>query len=476
MTGSEFNEATENLIDWTARDEWAPLLMQVHMDYLDSLGSILDGDEYELLEALGDAAEMMFVFIVEDFFTARFGERGELNVIDDYLEKRGWCESVRGRRYLEGLRDSRPSLYEVVGINPGRSMTVRDLIVDGESVTVQEQQGSRMATLWDRLATRIVAVNGERVFSAGALRFRHEASNSVLEAFDKLVKEARWPSGRKSRRARGRRRKRRRRSSAVSPMARRAILRSLPCAEILMRFWLADVVSQAQAPLPELRNTDDETMVICEVRFPIIGDESRISAVLDGIETFDRDEDGEAQWIWWAPGTPSHRLARLRRGDPAAESENVFGNTTLGHVEIGAGVLTLTVNSMERADRGQALLASRLGDLVGRALVSSQDPYQAMEKQSSGSVPDDSGPPPEEAVQAIHSYLDEHYRQTLDEPLPVLGGRTLRRAARTKKGRREVIDWLKQLENLEYRRAAGQGLRVYDTRWIWKELGIERPG
>ena len=173
---------------------------------------------------------------------------------------------------------------------------------------------------------------------------------------------------------------------------------------------------------------------------------------------------------------PSHRLARLRRGDPAAESENVFGNTTLGHVEIGAGVLTLTVNSMERADRGQALLASRLGDLVGRALVSSQDPYQAMEKQSSGSVPDDSGPPPEEAVQAIHSYLDEHYRQTLDEPLPVLGGRTLRRAARTKKGRREVIDWLKQLENLEYRRAAGQGLRVYDTRWIWKELGIERPG
>ena len=258
-------------------------------------------------------------------------------------------------------------------------------------------------------------------------------------------------------------------------MARKAIIRSLPCAEILMRFWLADVVARAQAPLPELRNTDDEAMVICEVRFPIIGDESRISAVLDEIETFDRDEDGEAQWAWWAPGTPSHRLARLRRGDPVAESENVPGNTTLGHVKIGVGVVTLSVNSMERADRGQALLSSRLGDLVGRALISTQDPYQAMEKQSSGSVRDDIGPPPEEAVQAIHSYLDEHYRQTLDEPLPVLEGRTLRRAARTKTGRREVIDWIKQVENLEYRRAAEQGLRAYDTRWIWQELGIERP-
>ena len=475
MIPNDINEATENLLEWTARDEWAPLLMQVHTDHFDSFGGILDGGEYDLREALGDAADMLFVFIVEDFVAARFGERGESNVIDDYLERRGWCESVRGRRYLEGLRDSTPSLYEVVDIDPGRSLTVRDLIVDGEAVTVHEQQGSRMASLWDRLAARVVAVNGERVFTGGVLRFRHEASNNVLSAFHELVKEATRERGKKSRHVAGRRRKRHRTSPAVPPMAREAIIRSLPCARILMRMWLADVVPQAQAPLPDLRNTDDEAMLICEVRFPIIGDRARIAAVLDGIEAFDRDEDGEASWVWWAPGTPSHRLARLRRGDPIAESENVPGTTTLGHAKVGAGVVTLSVNSRERAERGQALLSSRLGDLVGRAQISSQDPFRALEKHSSGPARDDVGPPPEEAVQAIHSYLDDHYRLTLDEPLPVLGGRTLRRAAKTKKGRREVIDWLKQLENSEYHRATEQGQRAYDTRWIWQELGIERP-
>ena len=322
-----------------------------------------------------------------------------------------------------------------------------------------------------------MTVNGESVFTGGVLRFRHEASNDALAAFDKLVKEVTRERGKKSRHVAGKRRKRRRRRSpAVPPLAREAIIRSLPSARILMRLWLADVVSQAQAPLPELRNTDDEAIVICEVHFPIIGDEARISAVLDGIEAFERAENGEPHWVWWAPGTPSDRLARLRRGDPVAEWENIPGTTTLGYTEIGAGVVTLSVNSTERAERGQALLSSRLRDLVGPALISSQDPNRALENHSSVPAGDDVGPPPEEAVQAIHSYLDEHYRRTLDEPLPALGGRTLRQAAKTKKGRREAIDWLKQLENVEYLRAAEQGQRAYDTRWTWQELGIERTG
>ena len=54
-------------------------------------------------------------------------------------------------------------------------------------------------------------------------------------------------------------------------------------------------------------------------------------------------------------------------------------------------------------------------------------------------------------------------------------GKTLRQAARTRKGRDKVIDWLKQLENTEHRRAAQQGHKPYDTSWMWRELGIEAP-
>ena len=64
-------------------------------------------------------------------------------------------------------------------------------------------------------------------------------------------------------------------------------------------------------------------------------------------------------------------------------------------------------------------------------------------------------------MQAIHLFLDGHYRHTLDEPLPVLGGKTLRQAVTTNKGREQAVDWLKQLENIEHRRAADQGHKAY---------------
>ena len=78
-------------------------------------------------------------------------------------------------------------------------------------------------------------------------------------------------------------------------------------------------------------------------------------------------------------------------------------------------------------------------------------------------------------MQVIHSYLDDYYRRILDDPHPSVDGKTLRQAAGTRKGREKVIDWLKQLENAEYRRAAQQRHKPYDTSWIWRELGIEAP-
>ena len=89
-------------------------------------------------------------------FQHRQGD-GELNVIDDYLKRRGWRESVPARRYLAALRDSTVSLYKVVDIVPGHHMTVRDLILGGEAVRVEEKLGSEGAAPWDRLAAGVVA-------------------------------------------------------------------------------------------------------------------------------------------------------------------------------------------------------------------------------------------------------------------------------------------------------------------------------
>jgi hypothetical protein len=68
--------------------------------------------------------------------------------------------------------------------------------------------------------------------------------------------------------------------------------------------------------------------------------------------------------------------------------------------------------------------------------------------------------------------LTQHYRRTLDDPLPLLDDKTPRQAVKTKKGRAQIVGWLKLLENSEFRRAAGQGHNPYDTAWMWRELKL----
>ena len=461
------DKATANLVKWAAKDEWEGLQMEVYAQHIDPVADALDMSADDVAELLGDSALMLHIFITEDFFTARFGEDDDQNIIDDYLKRRGWREAVSARRYLEALRDSVVSLYEIVDIDPGRSVTVRDLILGGETVTVTEKLGSQSAARWDRLAARIVSVNGREHFTSGILPFSHEASQELLSAFDEMaermqeeLREAVEETGD---------------DSPIEPESvRRLIVLGLPCAPVFSEHWTIDAVMRLQAPPPEFRNSDNEAIVFCEVRFPVAGDEATVAAVLDGIESFEREADGEARWAWLVPGSPFRRRDRDREEPPAAEAEDTIRMTSLGDATLAGGALVLTVNSQERAERGRDLLSSRLGDLVGSPLISHQDPKQAMAEYA-GEPEDELGLPPEEAVRIVHAYFDEHFRRTLDQPLPILDGKTPRQAAATPEAREQAIDWLKQLENTEHRRAAQQGEKPYDTAWIWRELGLVAP-
>ena len=340
------DKATENLVNWAARDEWQEPLLEVYAAHSDPVVDMVDMSGDDIANLLGDSAVMLHVFISEDFFTARFGEDDELNLIDDYLKRRGWRETVSARRYLEALRDSVVSLYEIVDIDPGRSVTVRDLILGGDAVTVNEKLGSQSAARWDRLAARIVTVNGRMHFTGGILHFRHEASQQLLSAFDEMAKqmkkELREEAGECGE------------NSAIELKSlRQFIVQGLPCAPIFTQHWTVDAIMQAQAELPELRNSDNEAIVFCEVRFPIAGDEAKVAAMLDRIEVFEREEDGEARWAWLAPGSPFDRMDRDREESPAAEAKDAIRMTSLGDAVLRSGALVLAVNSRERAERGR---------------------------------------------------------------------------------------------------------------------------
>lgn len=456
-------KAADNLLKWSMNPDWAPYRDQVFEEHLGPACEDFDISEAELAELLGGSFDMVFGCVLEDFFTDRFGEEGEWNIIDDYLKRRGWREKVPGKRYLEALRDSFMSLYEVVDLDPGRSMTVRDLFLGGDPVTIMEKRGSESAARWDRLAARIVTVNNKAYFTGSILLFPLDAADRVLASFEvtaeTLTKEIR---------------KEARKQGEPADFQDRDLLEMLlyTSARLFTEAWLIETLERLSAPLPKLINTDGDDILFSEARFPITGDVAAVIAALDGIDAFDRDDPEERHWTWHGQSSPSNRVSQ-DKGIVLSTADDT-GRTVLGNIEFGEDMLVLTTNSKARADKGRDLVLAGLDGLVGEPLTSYQDPEQVLAEQDDA-APEPSDLPPEVAEQAIHAALESHYRRVLDEPVPALGGKSPRQAARTKKGRTEVTNWLKKLENAEARRAAGQGQRPHDVRWMWQELKIDVP-
>src|SRR5215469_8837668 len=81
--------------------------------------------------------------------------------------------------------------------------------------------------------------------------------------------------------------------------------------------------------------------------------------------------------------------------------------------------------------------------------------------------------PPNLQAGLVRVTLDKHYRETLDQPVGILGDITPRVAAKTKKGREKLVAWLKFLENQSARdRERDDPMRLYDFSWMWTERSV----
>ena len=61
--------------------------------------------------------------VFEDFLTLETEDGG--NIVADYLKRRGFRETASSRAYMNGLRNSVMSLYEVSDLRPGESFLAR---------------------------------------------------------------------------------------------------------------------------------------------------------------------------------------------------------------------------------------------------------------------------------------------------------------------------------------------------------------
>jgi hypothetical protein len=218
-------------------------------------------------------------------------------------------------------------------------------------------------------------------------------------------------------------------------------------------------------------NTDGDELVFTTVSYPLKPEASAdaVRLALDAIPAL--RPESETFWIWVGP---KERVNKKRRADCQTFITTLDdGSLVLGTAELKDRTLVLEANSQQRAERGRALLATALAELVGEPLVEAKTVAQSMaSRPAGGSKPLSSGLSPDEERSVLQANMDRYYTSLLDEMVPMLGNATPRRAARSQKGREKLVTWLKLLENGVAKQGDGSAMADYDVTWMWEELGV----
>ncbi|NOD78839.1 hypothetical protein [Ruegeria sp. HKCCD4332] len=422
----------ERLAD-VLEEHFLPALETFDLDF-EVLGEVL-GDDWPIVLRGGG---------LEDLLGRTFGPASE-NAADVYLKRQGSKESAQTRAYIAGLRDAPVSLYEVSKIVPGKSMVLTDLLSDADPVTVREHSATQMLQQWDRIAVRIVPQGDHNVISGALLPFNADAVAFFEDGLRSVLKLN---------------------ADDDLRLTQDQLGRSAP---LFANAWLFAHLPNLLDPVPpQISNSDGDDLIFHELRFPLVTGvtQNRVSERL--LQADELVASGQKEWTWLALDNAS----RPRRGTGLVLDKSMSGAAVLGSLSLKGRALTLSVDSVARARRGEAYILELLGDLVKPPLTAIQTVEQMMaeEKPETGLAADEDIPPAL-ARQLAQEYLDQHYRETLDQPIPALGDKTPRQAVRSAKGKNKVIDWLKTIENRSARQT-GSPVADYDFGWMWDELGL----
>ena len=469
--------ATKHILDgpikWCMRDRWADHFEATLEDHL--MGAC-DETGLEMDEIVSIVGEELFLSTVwacafEDFLTREFEDGG--NALDDYLKRRGWKESASVRTYMAALRHSVMSLYEVSDIVRGTSFLARDLIRGSEPVLISERSATQSLKPWDRIAARVIQVGSRTEIAGGLLVFDHETSEILLESLEKLDSLS-SEEKRKFAEANG------------LDFDEEAFMDLSPTerlrlsAPIFSTFWLIDAIDRIQSPrIPALRNAEGDEVMLCEVRFPLAASttEHDVRAVLEARPEFRATSSTSWSWVADAEDVAKPAAAASERDRPSLETltfetwsdEDAL---VLADIRLDDRALLLSTNSKQRCDRGCALLSDVFGRRLRKPLVRTESIEQIMASRNSGAPPQLDIPEDEQRA-VVHDYMDRHYRDVLDQPVPALGGQTPRAAVKTAGGRIKVIEGLKLIENRSANPSdPNNPMDSYDFTWLWTELGL----
>jgi len=351
---------------------------------------------------------------------------GRETIVRRFLARQGAALAPGERAFLEAMARSRLSLYEVTAVTPDEGMSVKDLWRPGLPLRVRERLATRQIVTWDLLALRLAEMEpGVHEIHGGCYIYPRHHKDALLANLKRVAKALR------------------KQQVAISDPA---IDKNF--GPLFHQAWLHAI---KPVPMPKIVTPEADPMVFGKALYDVL-DERVLRKALSDRADVTADEDGDS-WDW-------HEPAEL-------------GRRTLAQMSLDGQRLRLEVHSCPRMERARAWLEELAGGAVRHASTRFESIEQAIRR-----LPKEKGEPEDEIPlevqqQVLGDWKDQYYRKWLDEPIPALGGRTPRAAARLKTWRPRLTELVKDIEAMEARQAQ-RGRPAWDTGRLWEDLGLER--
>ena len=351
-------------------------------------------------------------------------------VVDLFLEEAAAGLTPPEREFLQRLSQASLRLYEVESVEPGEGAHLIDLWTSTRLFVI-ERTATEEIVAWDLIGARVAPDGmGGNVFEGGLYLYPMEAKDEVLRHFRRLYRRhhRRYPL-----------------DNANTFFRKNGV--------VFHHLWLSLV---AFPEPPEIVTSDGDPLVFCRSVFDTDEPEA-VRQLLQSQPQVRVAADGTLGWTE-ASGATEHEV-----GTWSVEGRRVMFETT----------------SQERATRGRAWLESIAGSRVryrATALETIEQTINELRRRRPKSVSLAAAQePPAHEAGAVRELYDRHYHDWMDRPVPALANRTPRAAARSRLWRGKVVELLKGFENMSARGAL-DGRPAYDFQWMWRELGLERPG
>ncbi|MHB1843736.1 MAG: YecA family protein [Deltaproteobacteria bacterium] len=357
-----------------------------------------------------------------------------------YLDERGSRLPNETRAWLEAQLAAWLSIWEVLEVQPGKGLRVRDLLTREERF-VHEVSGSMTLGIRDAVLARVTDYGGVSTFCGTHPRFLPPGNA------DFVVRQ-----GRRFCHVR---------TKAVS----RERLRSMDVQYRLIHEWrLAVEERDRPQPFPTLTNTDGDPFLLTKDHFdfdPV--SRSQVIAQLQKLEGAQEPDEGELE------GEVS--ITFTKAGNARFKA---WENTSIGRADVGADRLTLETNSVPRADALRERVEVGLGGLLRHRLREHSDMDALLKARRE--MPDRGEDAEAEALRSspevkafMREFKAKHMASWVDEEIPALGGLTPREAVAKPASRARVDLLLREMENHERALPAEER---YDFGIVRRELGL----